>query len=223
MPHSVKFTSLNNSEKSLLVTYDTFWENAKFYFEGKLVRSFTAVSELQKGVQFEIEEFGRIDFRVHSITFKPTLLIIDEDGISENYRLSRNNRTNGVLIVFGLLAISNLIAVLYYAFIYYDFPGDDLSTTPLFLYGLFTAIYVISIIFLRRGLYFFYFVGLGIFTFTAVYVAYLSYLSGAPESLLFLFPRFVLIGILLYYFKRVTKYMREEKTDASLEILDEKV
>ncbi|GAB5418376.1 MAG: hypothetical protein Crog4KO_15200 [Crocinitomicaceae bacterium] len=221
MTRETRFFSPNDSEKTILVSHDKFWENAHFYHNGELIRSYTHVSELQKGVTFEAKELGSIEFKVNQLSFKSSLKVNGDEYWPNGTEVTKKERPVGALIIFALLALINFIIFLFYLLAYEEFTGKGMHMTPLYLSGSFMAVYTVCFVFLMRGNYYFYLIGLALFTLSTLYVTTISFGFGFSIANIFLLFRFILIGILFLYFKRALKFIQEEKDGFNQETLDQ--
>lgn len=220
MSSSIKLVSAEDSDTSIFIAYESRWQNSKFYCDGILVKRFSSSEDLIKGVQFEIEGLGTAEFKIHPATFSPTLFVDGEVYIPEKPKVNLNERTTGALIVFGLLTLLNLFMFLVALTSLNDPIDPDFGLFMAIVMGFFTASYLTCLIFLWRGVFIFYFIGLGLFTFSTLFVAFNAYQDGQVESVALLVPRLILIGILMIYFKRIVGFMRNTKPNQNAELLD---
>jgi len=219
MATSVKMVSTVTPEKSVLITHETGWNNAKVYIGGKVVRTFSDVKELKEGISEEIEGFGSIKFKLHPTTLTPTIYLNGEKYTREKKQREQPKGITGLYVVFGILAFFNLLFFGLATLRYFESGWDTMRSFSLVIIiigSVFMLVYFLTIIFLARGVYFFYFLGTGFFTLSTLYVCFISLQqSDLMIGLLFVLPRLIILVILGSYFKRMIQFMRtpSDETD----------
>lgn len=131
---------------------------------------------------------------------------------------------NGVIIIFSILALLNfLIFLMAMVRLNANILPSDLAVTEMIAIftGGFTALYTASAILFARGIYFMYFLGTGFFFASTVWIMYNIYHAPDDVQYIFVIARFILLGILGIYFKRVLAFMKIPKERTDHEILDD--
>jgi hypothetical protein len=90
----------------------------------------------------------------------------------------------------------------------------------LLLTGFYTLTYALSLIFLFRKVYFFYFIGTALYSLTSLYYCYLLSEEFNGISLFALGIRLLLMLVLLYHFKRALAFMRGNNAPKGENLID---
>ncbi len=131
---------------------------------------------------------------------------------------------NGVIIIFSILALLNfLIFLMAMVRLNANILPSDLAVTEMIAIftGGFTALYTASAIYLRKGVYAFYFIGTSVFLLTTLYFTN-SYMDHDGEFFLwYTLPRLVILALLLRYFNRVLRLARNYQEKNHDDVLDD--
>ncbi len=227
MSTSIKFVSPSNREKIIFITHEQGWKNTKLYVAGKLIKTYENPNALKQGVTEKIEDTGTIVFKLHPTTLKPSISVNDEIYVSEKYKHERVKGLNGLIAIFGILALMNLLL-----FLMMIVQGNESQFRDVSLIqerftvagGFFTLLYAATFITLARGIYFLYFISSGFFLMTTIWVGSILFGESNPPTLaivsLFL-PRVIILILLATYFKPILDFMKAPTEETAEELLDD--
>ncbi|XOV68944.1 MAG: hypothetical protein ACFHU9_07115 [Fluviicola sp.] len=224
MSSSVKFISPTNSKKSVFITYETDWKNAKFYVDGKLVATVSEPKELKKGIHLEIEGLGKMDFQVNLTALSPNLTVNGEKFVKEKRMREPVDGTNSIIVFFSILSFMNLLLFLLSLVRLFESEMaymEDFSRRVVFLSGFFMALYLTCAILIAREKYFMYFVGTLSFLITTVLIISTIVQETEPVVYLIVVPRIIVLILLFAFFKKMLNHIRASDDDVDSDILDE--
>ena len=220
MSITTKFVAQNGTGKSILIRRNRLWENVEIYYEDRLIQTYRFASETREGALFTIEDLGEISLKVHSVTLAPTLLVNGTPYIPENEKDRPRTSLLIPTLVFGVLALFNLVFFAMSLEDYRTYRDWFVSTIVLLVSGFYLLSYIITTIFLARRIYFFYFYGTGIFIIsTFCFVAILALNGISTAFLTLLIVRILALVLLLRYFKRAIRLLREHRSGSEVSII----
>lgn len=223
MSKSIKLISPSDSLKSVFITYEIGWNNVKLHIRGKVVKTIATRSELSTGINILVNGFGTITVRLNAETQEVSLHVDGEKFKREFNPSDKDKSSIRVQIVFGIQAIMNLVLLMLCVKNHFETPSMiNFNFMVLCLSAFFMLSYAVSIIFLRRGMYFFYFFGTGLLTLSTLGVIYTLSQESLINMAIFTVPRLILLIILYTQYKAIRKRIRTEETEHLSELLDEK-
>lgn len=216
MPTSLKFQSPVDDEKIILVTKESNWTNIKVYANGKMQYQASNSDELKKGVQLELEGLGTLDLILKSD------LNVSVNGTSyEALQTDVEEKVSNVSTIFWVLCAFSAIGFGFLFMLWTD-PFVDRTVIQILL-GLqifAIVIYGITAILLRRGIYWFYFVGAGVFTlFTAMEFLDMDLIMSNAGVMVRVIIRLVLLGLVLRILPLILKRIRNSNESSNDDII----
>ncbi len=207
MASSITYTSPVDPDSTVLITKENNWTNIKVYANGGLQYSDPNGEALKSGTTIEVDGFGKIDLYLKS-DIEVTVNGTPYDMVSKD---AEDKVTNVSAIFWVLTGFSTLGFILMLLLSSNYFIGEAF----IFFMGLqlfVTLIYGTTAILLSRGIYWFYFVGAGFYTFfSALTLIDLELqFSGFIPIATFLI-RFILLAMVLRIIPTILKQIRKGK------------
>lgn len=164
MNRTHKFHSSADQELFLYITRETDWSASKIYFKGNLVHETQSIHPMLEGIQLTIEGLGVVDVKLPNIKAD---LEIDVDGkpFVEDRDSKKKIDVSGLVQLFYIIAGFSIVSTFLWAlFLSSRFP--ETSILPILIIDLsFGLLYGATAVLISKRVYWFYFVGAGVFTF----------------------------------------------------------
>ena len=215
-----------DNDHTLFVTHESSYRNLKIYSAGHQLIHLANPETLRDGHTLQNEDLGEIDVRISN---KRNILEIRVNGLlcaPENPISVNEDNLMGLSTLFKVIAIISTIgiAIQFYALLQIGLSVADIILA-LFFSILSTVVYYLAMIFTRKGKVWAYFVGTGMFLLMTLIYTVNVLTSGLFENLVivfsvFLFLRFGILAILLYYLKSVIRVMNAPKDSENQDIID---
>ncbi|GAB5418379.1 MAG: hypothetical protein Crog4KO_15170 [Crocinitomicaceae bacterium] len=208
MASSITYTSPVDPDSTVLVTKESSWTNIKVYAKGSLQYSAENGEELRLGTTVDADGFGKIDMHLKS-DLEITVNGTPYEMISKDAEEKVTNVSSIFWVLTGFSAIGFIFLLL--AGITNPFAGELLVVTAaLQLVAL--LIYGATAILLKRGVYWFYFIGASIYTFfSSLYLIDIEAQFSGFTSIAAFIIRFFLLFMMLRIIPTIIKEMRKTK------------
>jgi hypothetical protein len=218
MSTSIKYTSPVDSESVILLTKENNWTNIKVYANGGLQYKAEDGDDLRTGRKIEIDGFGMLELHLKSdleVTLNGTPYEKSVEATEE--------KVANVSAIFWVLTGFNGLGLLFMLFfIGSDEVYQDILYVLIGLQIFAILVYAATAILLKRGVYWFYFVGAGIYTvFTALAIADFEAQLVSMFSIAALLIRIILLVLVLRIIPVILREMRKGKKDPDDLILDQ--
>lgn len=218
MSTSIKYTSPVDPESVVLLTKENNWTNIKIYANGGLQYKAEDGEDLRSGRKIEIDGFGMLELYLKSD------LEVTVNGMPyEKSVEAATEKVANVSAIFWVLTGFSALGLVYMLF----FLGSTMVFQDILEILIAIQIFVILVygttaVLLKRGIYWFYFVGAGVYTFfTALTIFDIEAQLVSFFSITALLIRIILLVLLLRIIPTVLKEMRKEKKDSDNLILDQ--
>lgn len=217
MISSLKYFSPSDPESVVLVSTEKNWTNIKVYANGGLQYEAENGEDLRTGRKVAIDGFGTLNLHLKSE------LEVSLNGFPfEKSQETAEVKVANVSAIFWVLTVFTGIGLLIILLV-----GSQLLFRELlyFLVGLQVfalLVYAATAILLKRGVYWFYFVGASVFTFfTATTLIDIEQQISSFGSLAALIVRLILLVLMLRIIPTILQQLRKSKGDDDNSILDQ--
>ncbi len=206
MTTSTHYSALSDPDNVIIVSKESNWTDVKVYAKGSIQYKAEDAQELRKGKTIEVDGLGSLELYLGSD------LEVRVNGIRyEASKTDSSEKVTNVSAIFWLLTIFSAIGMLFI------FMASEMMDPTFFqiLVGLqlfAVLVYGATAILLRRGIYWFYFVGAGTFTFfTLLQLLDIQAIMISALSIIIYLVRLVLLVLVLRILPTILKNMRSEK------------
>lgn len=221
---TTRFISQEDPNEVIVIRRNRLWENVHIYYNEESVQHYKHAYEMREGVVFEIEELGTASLKVHPVTLVPTLIINGIAFVSERQKDHPKKNLRFVTVLFGILACINLVLFGIVINRYLSYPHLPFALFPLIVFGVYAFGYVVTTFFLARRVFFFYFIGSGLFVVSTLYILLLAFDTFNKDIGLLLLVRLPVLGVLIGFSKRAIRLHRnKESSSESHGLIDEKI
>jgi len=218
MNHTHKFHSSADPELFLFITREANWSAAKVYFKGSLIYETKNIHPLLEGLTLTIDGLGVVEMKLQNAA---GLLEVDVDGkpFLEDKESKKKMDVSGLVQLFYIVSAWSLVSTFLWSLIF----SDVLTETPiaiLFVVDLSIGlIYGLTAVLISKRVYWFYFVGAGIFTLlTLVDLLDISSLLLSIFGIIRLLVRLMFLVFILLKMKDILAAMRQSKETTNLEL-----
>lgn len=214
MATSLEFKSPVDPDSTVLVNKEQYWTNIKVYAKGGMHYQASNSDELRQGVEIEVEGLGSLNLILKSeleVTVNGTPYHAQQKDVEE--------KVSGVSAIFWVLTGFSAVGLLFLVML------SEMLETEFFqiLIGMqifAIVVYGLTAILLRRGIYWFYFVGSATFLlFTALSALDLLFDNFNLGTFIAFGIRIVLLVLVLRILPTILKRMRNSGTSESDEIV----
>lgn len=214
MATSLQFQSPIDSENMVLVTKDSNWTNIKVYAKGSLQYQSPNSDEIRKGIQIKLG-----DEETMEVVLRSELEITVNGAPYTAQQTEAEEKVSNVSIIFWVLTGFSLIGLLFLILLSNRF--DSVSLYILIGFQVFAiAAYAATAILLKRGVYWFYFIGACIFAFfTALEFIDFELIFSNVIVMIRVLVRIALLVLLLRILPTILKYMRNSGTSNSNDVI----
>jgi len=219
MTKSTKYISPYD-EKKILVTNESGWRSVKVYAEGKTLFKSESPSNLRDGVKTEVDGVGTLELKLNK-TLDVTLNgVIYKPQIVEK----ETEKVNNVSVIFWVLTGFSALGLAFMLMLGYNYLHSDLMKILVGLQIFTVLVYSATAILMKRGFYWFYYVGASVFTFfTVLEIIDIETKLQSAFALVIFIIRIVLLVLMLRIIPNIIRLMAASKSGDELEnsVLDQ--
>ncbi|XOV68942.1 MAG: hypothetical protein ACFHU9_07105 [Fluviicola sp.] len=216
MATSTHYSAPYESDNIIIVSHEKNWKDVKVYAKGSLQYQASDGNELRIGKTLEVEGLGSLQL------YLGTELEVRVDGVRyEASKTESNEKVSNVSVIFWVLCGFSAIGLLFLLFAL-NIPFVDTFYVKILIgLQLFAIlVYGATAVLLKRGVYWFYFVGAGVYTvFCLLVLLDIQSQFISLGTIIAFIARFFLLVLVLRILPVILKRMRDSNASQKDDII----